>query len=724
MNKKISFTLFIIALMSLPLMAQNGSKKIEIRDITSGVFYARGAGKGFRSMPDGEHYTITSPDCKAILKYSFATGKLTDTLFSVKTAHECTFDKFDDYEISDNGLHILLYTDTEPIYRRSSRFDAFHYDVRRNRVEPLSKQKGKVMIPTFSPDGRMVAFVRDNNIFIKKFDFDTEVQVTDDGKFNSIINGATDWVYEEEFEVTNLMSWSADNNYLSYVRSDETKVPQYNMPIYMGSLYPVDYSYKYPKAGEPNSIVTLFIYNVGDRSTKNVNLGLTPDDYIPRIAFTKEADALAVMTLNRDQNDFKMYYVHPQTLIPKMVFQEKNKAYIDNKHINKIEFIPNGFVYISEKSGYSHIGLYSSKGVEQRQITQGNWDVTEYYGMDGKGNVYYQSAEESPMRRSVYKVDAKGNKTKLSTEEGTNNAIFSSNMAYYFNTYSNINTPSVTAVYATGKTTPLRVLEDNAKLNTFLEQYNFGQKEFITLKNGVGDDLNAWILRPKNFDSAKKYPVLMVQYSGPNSQEVLDKYDFGWEYYLANQGYIVACVDGRGTGARGEAWRKCTYLRLGILESDDQIAAAKSLGALPYVDASRIGIWGWSFGGYTTLMCMSRGNGVFKAGIAVAAPTDWHFYDTIYTERYMRTPKQNPQGYKETSVLGVVNNLKGNLLLIHGSADDNVHLQNYMYVTEAMVQSNIQYETAIYTDKNHGIYGGHTRNHLYTRMADFVLKNL
>ena len=721
-------TLLALGLLGLSLTtalaAQQAGRTMTIEEINSGAFASRSAGRGMRSMSDGLHYTMMDKAHKAILRYSFATGQLVDTLFSVDKARECEFKTFDDYILEPQGHHILLLRDKKAVYRRSWTADAYHYDVRRNRVEPLSERGGKVMIPTFSPDGRMVAFVREGNIFIKKFEYDTEVAVTSDAARNKVMNGTTDWVYEEEFEVTKLLTWSEDNNYLAYVRTDESKVEEYSMPIYGGRQYPSLYTYKYPKAGTPNSEVSVHIYNVGDRSKKQLDFGDSKPYYIPRIEFVGRDGNLAVFSLNRQQNHFRLYYVNDKTLLPKLILEERNKAYVDSRYLQHCHFVPGGFVYISERDGYRHLYSYSDKGVLQRQITSGKYDVMDFYGADAAGNMYYQAADASPMRRSVYRIDPKGVKTRLDGGEGTNNAIFSQNFAYYISTFHNAHTPTVTAVYATGKPKPLRTLEDNAALRSKLAGYRISPKEFITVRNAEGQSLNAWIVKPLGFDASKKYPVLMVQYSGPDSQQVLDSYGYGWEQVLAAEGFIVACVDGRGTGARGEEWRKCTYLRLGVKESADQIAAAKSLSQLPYVDGSRIALWGWSFGGYNTLMSLCHGGTTFKLGIAVAPVTDWSYYDTIYTERYMRTPRENPEGYKASSVLEVAANLRSRLLLIHGSADDNVHVQNAMDVAERFVQADLPFDMAIYTDKNHSIYGGKTRDHLYKKMIAYLKAHL
>lgn len=720
-----ALTLFMSLSLAGGAFAQTGSKPVDLKAIVDGHFRQKTSVGEMRSLPDGEYYTAMNPERDMIVKYAYRTGEPVDTLFNTKTARECTFDDFDGYTISSTGHHLIVWRETEAIYRRSRKMVVYDYDVRRNYVKPIPDAAGKQMIPTFSPDGRMCAFVRDNNIWIRKFDYDTEVQVTKDGELNKILNGITDWVYEEEFSVTNLMAWSPDSEYLAYVRFDESEVPEYSMQVYGDGYYPSYYKFKYPKAGEKNSKVSLHAYCVQTRDTKTLKVPVDGDSYIPRITFTKNADQLAVMTLNRQQNIFNMYFVNPKSGVSRLILRDENKCYVDSEWLTSIHFLKDGFTYVSEQDGYAHIYLYSPTGVVQRQVTKGNWDVTRFIGIDEKTKtVYYESAEESPTQRAVYKIDAKGVKVKLSKSVGTNSASFSADYAYYVNRYSNANTPVRITVNETKTGKELRVLQDNAALRERLKEYRFAPKEFMTVHTASDYEFNAWMIKPANFDPSKKYPVMMTQYSGPNSQQVLDSYSFGWEYYLASKGIIVVCVDGRGTGARGEAFRKCTYMRMGELESRDQVEAAQALGELPYIDKNRIAIWGWSFGGYNTLMALTVGNGTFKVGIAVAPPTDWRFYDTVYTERFMRTPQENFEGYNATSPLLRAKELKGKLLLIHGTADDNVHFMQSLEYAEALVQAGIQFDMHVYKDRNHGISGGNTSYHLYTKMSNYLFDNL
>ena len=691
-------------------------------------------------MPDGEHYTQRNAEGTQIVKYSFRTGEPVEVVFDVAKARECPFKKFDSYQFSPDGSKILIATETTPIYRHSYTAVHYLYPVKRNDkgvttnniVEKLS-DGGPQQAPVFSPDGNLVAFVRDNNIFLVKLLYgNSESQVTEDGKLNSVLNGIPDWVYEEEFGFNRALEFNADNTMLAYVRFDESEVPSYTFPLFAGEAprnnalqdYPGEYTYKYPKAGYPNSKVSVHTFDIKSKVTRQVKLPIDADGYIPRIRFTQDPNKLAIMTLNRHQNRFDMYFADPRSTVCKLALRDESPYYINENVFDNIRFYPDNFSFVSDKSGYPHLYWYSMNGNLIKQVTSGNYEVKSFIGWNPDTNeFYYTSNEESPMRQAVYKIDRKGKKVKLSNQQGTNSPIFSSSMKYFMNKFTSLDTPMlITLNDNTGKV--LKTLVTNDKLKEKLAGYAIPQKEFFTFKTTEGVDLNGWMMKPVNFDPSKRYPVLMFQYSGPGSQQVLDKWGISWETYMASLGYVVACVDGRGTGGRGSEFQKCTYLNLGVKEAKDQVEAAKYLGGLPYVDKGRIGIWGWSFGGYMTIMSMSEGTPVFKAGVAVAAPTDWKYYDTVYTERFMRTPKENAEGYKAASAFSRADNLHGNLLLVHGMADDNVHFQNCTEYAEHLVQLGKQFDMQVYTNRNHNISGGNTRNHLYTRLTNFFLNNL
>jgi dipeptidyl-peptidase-4 len=699
------------------------AQRLDLTDINSGKYYARGV-RPVVSSADGESYFQADDNYTKIIKYSYRTGLATDTVFDVKKARECTFDSFRGFVISPDEKRLLVYNDYEPIYRRSFKANYYYYDIRRNLVRKLTENKEKQSIPTFSRDGRMLAYVINNNIWLAKFDYGTESQVTVDGASGKIINGGTDWVYEEEFGATGIMDFSEDGRLLAFVRFDETDVPLYTMQMFENNLYPTTFSFKYPKAGEQNSKVTCNVFDIDSKTIRKMNIPENTE-YIPRIEFLPTGDELAVMTLNREQNKFDMYLANARSSVCRSILHEENSRYIDSGLLNYIRFFGNQFVYVSEKDGYSHIYLYDNTGVMRKQLTSGNYDVTGLPAVDPVlKTVFYEAAEDSPLQRAIYKVDmVKGVKTKLSAKQGTNTATFSKNGKYYINSYTNISTPGIVTVHdATGK--ELRTQEDNAALKSSLAGLSLPVKEFITVKSADGRDLNAYIMKPADFISSVKYPLVMVQYSGPNSQQVEDRYSMDWTDYLTTQGFIVACVDGRGTGARGEDFRKCTYMNPGIYESDDQIAAARYFASLPYIDGSKISIWGWSYGGYNVLMSMSRGNGVFKAGVAIAPVTDWRFYDSVYTERFMRTPQQNAAGYDSGSPILLADKLQGRLLLIHGSADDNVHFQNTMDYAAALVKANKQFDMFVFTDKDHSIRGAANRTYLYEKVIKFLKTNL
>ena len=729
------FTLLLLAIFVTGIQAQ---QKVTLRDIAQGTYRAQGI-SGLKPMLDGEHYTQISSDHKRIVKYSFKTGEEVGTLFDVTTARDCDLKSFDDYILSPDEKLILIQTETKPIYRHSFTAVYYIYNVKNNKMEPLSNN-GPQQVPLFSPDGNQIAFVRNNNIYLVKLLFgNSESQVTKDGEYNHVLNGIPDWVYEEEFSFNRAFDFSADSKMIAYVRFDESAVPMFSFPWYKGlapektsyATYPGAYEYKYPKAGEVNSKVSVHTYDIKSHVTRKMDLQIDSDGYIPRIKFTSDPEKLAIMTLNRHQNRLDLYMANPRSGLCKVAIRDEAEQYIKESAYSNIKFYPEHIVMMSEKDGYNHLYLYTIAGNLVKQITKGQFEVTSFLGWDQKANViYYASNEGRPLRTAIYKIDGKGKKTKLSTRTGSNSAIFSTNQKYYINTFSNISTPTlITLNDNRGK--ELTTLLDNSKLKAQTAQLNMPQKEFFTFRTSSGVELNGWMMKPANFNANKKYPVILHQYSGPGSQQVIDRWGIGsfgdgglFEAYMCDKGYIMVCVDGRGTGGRGAAFEKCTYLQLGVKEAEDQVETARYLGTLPYIDGKRIGIWGWSFGGYNTLMSMSDGSGAFKAGVAIAAPSDWRFYDTVYTERFMRTPKENAEGYDAGSAIKRAPQLKGSLLLIHGTADDNVHYQNCAEYSEALVQAGIQFDMQVYTNRNHGIFGGKTREHLMNRVANFFIQNL
>ncbi|WP_018357677.1 S9 family peptidase [Porphyromonas levii] len=719
--KKISS--LVVVLFALLTSVPSWAEGISLKDITYGVYAARSAGNSFRPMADGNSYTVVSDDGTRLVQYSYESGKEVAVLFDTKTARDCSFDTFEDYIISDTGHHIIILRDGKSIYRRSATYDAYHYDVRRNRVEPLTSPGARVRVPLLSPDGRNCAFVVDNNIYVKKFDFDTEVQVTTDGKQNEILNGVTDWVYEEELYLTSLMSWSADSKYLAFVRTDESQVKSYDMTVYGKGNYPDIYSFKYPKAGEKNSEVSVCLYHLDNRKTSVLDLGMKEEFYIPRMTFHKEH--LYVFTLNRLQNHLRTYQINPDSQVARLWLEDQDDRYIDsNSWVLQLAFTNDGAYYVSETSGRPQLYRLDQAGVRQQQLTKGDYDIDTFYGVTPSGEVVYSMAYPTPMDRTIVAQDKKGRTRYLSPEKGWSTATFSSNLSYYLLKHSSATELPKYEIYRTRDAKALTLLEDNNALAQRLAQVKYNHREFIQVNTKSGQTLNAWMIKPEGFDAHKKYPVVMTQYSGPGSQTVKNSFSFGWEEYLAQEGFVVVAVDGRGTGGRGSEFKKCTYLQMGMLESQDQIEAAQALGQMSFVDKERIGIWGWSFGGYMTLMTLSRGNGTFAAGVAVAPPTDWRLYDSIYTERYMRTPQQNAKGYHDTSVMNHVAGLKGALLIVHGTADDNVHVQSVMQLVPALVEADKDYRMLFYTDKNHSIYGGNTRNHLYRQFTDHFKKHL
>ena len=684
------------------------------------AFHPKSMG-GFNSMNDGEHYSTIekTEDGQEIIKYQFKNGKKVRILF--KSA-DFEIPKIGKYTFSKNEKQLLLATETKSIYRYSSKSVYYIYDIHNDKISKLSDKK--VMYANFSPQGDKVAYVLDNNLFIKDIKSGTITQVTSDGKKNHIINGASDWVYEEEFALVRSFEWAPDGKHIAYYKFDETHVKEFSMDLFKGGLYPTQEVFKYPKAGEENSIVKVYFYNL--EKDKNTYIYTEKDyEYIPRIKWTNNPKVLALYGMNRHQNELDFVLANTEDGSNKILFTEKDKYFIDI-HDN-LTFLPqDNFIWTSEKDGFNHIYLKGLDGSEQ-QITNGNWEVTSFHGVDSdKMEIYFTSTEEGSINRTLYAQHLDTDvKTKLSTVNGTNNSSFSKGLKYYMNSVSTANSAPVYTLHtADGK--KLKTLEDNADFNSNMLEFNLTKKEFFTIKTEDAE-LNAWMIKPPNFDENKEYPLFMFLYGGPGSQQVTNS--FGWTNYywyqmLAQKGYIVACVDNRGTGGKGAEFKKMTYKELGKYETIDQINAAKYFGNLNYIDADRIGIQGWSYGGYMSSLAITKGADVFSLAIAVAPVTNWRYYDNIYTERYMQTPQENSSGYDENSPINHVDKLKGHYLLVHGSADDNVHVQNTMEMISALVNANKQFDLFIYPDKNHGIYGGNTRYHLYKKMTDFILENL
>jgi dipeptidyl-peptidase-4 len=704
-------------------------QKITVEAIYNNQFQPKGMVK-LQSMKNTNQYTVLNSDettkSVQIDLFDFATLKKVSTLLDTKN-HSKLLSGIDSYTFSTDEKQILLANKTIKIYRRSSTADYFLFNI---ETKELTKILEQVQEPTFSPDGKKIGYVKENNVFIYDIASKTNSQITTDGKKNAIINGITDWVYEEEFGLVRAFDWSKDSKKIAFIRFDETQVPEFSMSVFGKNLYPKTETFKYPKAGEKNSLVSLNLYNVDSKITKNVDLSQYNDFYIPRIEWSSDANILSAKILNRHQNNLDLLFVDGTTATTKVVLNENDKLYIDFVNKDNLTFLTdNSFIWTSEKDGFNHIYWYDKTGKLKNQVTKGNWEVTSYYGFDEKTKtVFYQSTESGSINRDVYKISLDGkNKVKLSQQVGTNAATFSPDFKYFINSLSTSTQPTIYTLndWKTGK--QIQVIENNEALATNLKDYNLPQKEFFVLKTEKGNELNAWIIKPTDFDTNKKYPVFMFQYSGPGSQQVDNKWNTANDYWfmmLAQQGYIVACVDGRGTGFKGAYFKKVTYKQLGKYEVEDQIDAAKVIGNYSYVDKSRIGIWGWSYGGFMSSNCILKGNDIFKMAIAVAPVTNWRFYDSVYTERYMQTPQENPSGYDENSPINFAEKLKGKYLLIHGSSDDNVHVQNSMQMMEALIQSNKQFDSQIYPDKDHGIRGGKTRIQLFNKMTTFIKNNL
>jgi dipeptidyl-peptidase-4 len=717
-----AFVLFLFT--SLSAIAQ---QKITLEEIWGGAFRTQGMTE-LAALKNTNQYTVLNFDKESktmqIDLYDFATLNKVYALVDSKDFKLLT--GIDSYTFSKDEKKILIANNSDQIFRHSFVANYFIYDITAQTLVKLADYK--VQEPNFSPDGTKISYAFENNMYLYDIATKKHTRITKDGKKNAVINGVTDWVYEEEFAFVKAYDWNLNSDKIAFIRFDETDVPEFSMNVYGQELYPVTERFKYPKAGEKNSLVSLHIYDVKTGETKKVNLDQYSDFYIARMKWTNEGNTLSAQVLNRHQDNLDLLFVDGNSGATKVVLNEKEKAYVDVT--DNLTFLKdNSFIWTSEKDGFNHIYHYSKEGKLKSQITKGLWEVTNYYGFDEKaGTIYYQSVENGSINRDVYSIKLNGSgKTRLTSSTGTNAATFSPNFQYFINSYSSAkNAPKYTLNESkTGKT--IKTIVSNEVLETKLASYNLPSKEFFELTTEKGNKLNAWMIKPKDFDANKKYPVFMYQYSGPGSQQVNNDWNASDDYWfmmLAQQGYIVACVDGRGTGFKGADFKKCTQKELGKLEVEDQIDAAKVFGTYAYVDKSRIGIFGWSYGGFMASNCIFQGADVFKTAIAVAPVTSWRYYDSVYTERYMQTPQENASGYDNNSPITHVSKLKGNFLLIHGTADDNVHVQNTMKMIEALVQANKQFDWAIYPDKNHGIYGGKTRLQLYTKMTNFIKEKL
>lgn len=726
------FSLTLLCLIgTIATTSAQGTKPITLADIwQSPVFYPKMIG-GFVNLADGKSYCKLESDDNGnslVVKYDYASGQKSGTIIdgaAIAKANGMEKFRFSSFQLSDDETKALIPTQTESIYRHSSR-SVFYVWTKDNKLSKVNDEK--VRYATFNPQSTMVAYVLNNNLYVFDLAKGKTKQLTKDGQRNAIINGAVDWVYEEEFSMSRGFEWNAAGTHIAYYRFDESRVKEWTMKYY-GTLYPEIYKYKYPKAGEDNSVVEVHICNVKKGKDKNLEIGSENDQYIPRIKWTKDPNKLSIQRLNRLQNHWELLMATADKGTVEVVLEETNKYYIDihddliflddNKH----------FVIKSERDGYWHLYMHKNDGPQVFQITQGNWEVDHLLGVDEKNaKVYFTSTEVSSIERHIYSIDIDGkNRTQLTKEHGTHTGRFTSDFSLFFHTHSAADKPvSYDIRNSSGEV--VRVLEDNSEYREKLKEYHMSKLEFKTLKKDDGTELNYYMIKPADFDPTKTYPMLMFVYGGPGSQQVRDQWlwnNYFWHQMLANEhGYIIACVDNRGTGGKGEEFKKMTYKQLGKYETEDQIYAAKFFGKLNYVDQERIGIWGWSYGGYMSSLCLFKGNDVFKSAIAVAPVTNWRYYDNIYTERFMQRPQDNASGYDDNSPINHVDKLTGKYLVVHGMADDNVHMQNTAELISALINLNKPYDSEFYPNKNHGIYGGNTRIHLFTRMTEFILENL
>lgn len=727
MRKTLIF-IFVLSLAFQGFSQDNSTSKLSLDNIFSRQLYAKSV-RGIASMKDGNHYCQLN--ARGIVESTYKTGEETRVIVDAEKLFltDSTLIKINSYRFNESETQVLIATNREAIYRHSTKSDFYIYDIATSSLTALSTN-GKQSLATFSPDDSKVAFVRENNLFLVDLENHTEKQITSDGKAESIINGSTDWVYEEEFSFTQAFFWSPNGQYIAFYKFDESKVREFQLTYY-GKLYPKYDKYKYPKAGEDNSVVSIHSYSLATGETKSINIGSDTDIYIPRIQWTNTDNALSISRLNRLQNNFELLIADPATGETKTIYTESNKYYIDitdDLHFISSKKEPNqGFILTSESDGFKHIYYYNMQGELLKKLTDGSWDVDHILGFDSKKKtVYFNAAKNTAINREVYAVDLRGKLSSIEDKAGWNSVTFSSNFNYYISNWSDANHVPVYSL-KTQKGKLIKTLQENKELTAITQEFGFLKKEFFTITTSGNIELNAYKILPPNFDESKKYPVLFYVYGGPGSQTVQNRWSSraGWYQMLAQNDIIIISVDNRGTGFRGEEFKKMTYLQLGKYETIDQIEAAKYMAQLPYVDASKIAIFGWSYGGYMSTLAMTKGADVFSTGIAVAPVTNWRYYDNIYTERFMRTPQENAEGYDDNSPINHVEKLKGNYLLIHGGADDNVHPQNTFDLITALVSANKQFDLMVYPNSNHGIYTGkNTSLNLYTKMTNFLYEHL
>ncbi|RZV70605.1 MAG: S9 family peptidase [Flavobacteriaceae bacterium] len=719
--RNFNVALLLCFLLASPLLAQK--KAITLEEIWDGTFRTESM-EVLHSMKNGQQYSVLNQDQKKNIStidiYDYRTLQKTRTF--VSSADFFEFDEFSDYTFSEDETKVILATEVEPIFRRSKRAKYYVYDSTNNSVQAISEEK--IQEPTFSPDGTKIAYGFNNDLYVHDLLSERTKRLTNDGLKNEIINGITDWVYEEEFSFVRAFEWNSKSDRIAFLKFDETFVPEFTMDVYGDELYPTQQKFKYPKAGELNSEVSLYIYDLLKSESKKVFLNQDYDNhYIPRIKWTNDPQILSAQYMNRHQNKLELWLINANGYESLIALQEEDKAYIDVTF--DLTFLPdNSFIWTSEKSGNNHIYHHSRDGKLIRQVTEGNWEVTSYYGYDpANKKIFYQSTENGSTNRGVYSIGLNGkNKKALVDKEGQSRASFSADHSYFINSFSSATIPPQYTLNNSSTGNVVKIIEDNKDLANKVSGYQVSDKEFSTISVN-GNDLNMWMIKPPDFSKSKKYPLLMYQYSGPGSQSVANRWNSSNDYWyqmLAQQGYIVACVDGRGTGLKGAAFKKVTQNELGKFEVEDQIQVARQLGQLSYIDEDNIGIWGWSYGGFMSSNAILKGNDVFKMAIAVAPVTSWRFYDTIYTERYMMTPDENPSGYDDNSPINHVDKLKGHYMIVHGTGDDNVHVQNTMRMVEALIQADKDFEWMVYPDRNHGIFGGNTRKHLYRKMTNFI----